>query len=460
MKLRNRVTLAAILAVSVSVVLVSVAVYLSMQRELRGQVDDILKDQGDRAAVTFKSQPVIDAGSDDPQLNALFRGWYMQAVDGSGRAAIWFGAGPLPTSAAAGRVAKGAAPAMFEDVSVGGDEVRVYTVPIDNGAIRIGRSLHPLRRSLDRLLVALVLIGTSGVIVAGLVARALAGKAIEPVHDLSDAAHTIKQTQDLKQRLPVRGTDEVASMAASFNELLDALDHAQSIQRQLVADASHELRTPMTTLRTNIEVLARGHDLLPAERDRILSDLTAQLGDLTELVGDLVDLAREDATPVRAEPVRLDEVTAEVVDRARRQRPRLRVELAASPSVVVAPPDRLERAISNLLDNAAKWSPDEGRVVVTVGGGQVSIRDEGPGIDAADLPHVFDRFYRSPAARQMPGSGLGLAIVKQICTSLGGDVEIRQPSEGGTEMILHVPEAETGRPAPVDGAARLEPVPR
>jgi two-component system sensor histidine kinase MprB len=442
MRLRSRVAVAATVAVLVSVVGVSLAGYVSIGNELRRQVDVTLREQGDRIAAVPQLGSLPPAGlprPDDLADSALFTDSYFQELDGSGEIVASVGDGRLPSTAAARRVASGDQRATLENVTVAGDRVRVYTVPTSAGALRFGRSLDEVDRSLDRLMVAMVVVGLAGITLAAFLGRLLTSKAIAPVHQLSDAARTIKQTGDLSRRLPVHGRDEVASMAASFNEVLDDLEASQAVQRQLVADASHELRTPLTTLRTNIEVLARDHDLPGPERELILSDLTDQLEDFTVLVGNLIDLARDDAVETPSEPVRLDEVVSDVVERARRQRPGIRFVLQEEPCVVEAAPDRLDRAVSNLVDNAAKWTPIDGEVRVTVASGTVTVSDDGPGIEPDDLPHIFDRFYRSPAARQMPGSGLGLAIVKQVADSLGGEVRVRSEPGAGATMSLHLP---------------------
>jgi two-component system sensor histidine kinase MprB len=221
--------------------------------------------------------------------------------------------------------------------------------------------------------------------------------------------------------------------------MLAELDRSVSAQRRLVADASHELRTPLTSLRTNIEVLAGGNGLAPDDRERLLRDVVAQLGELGVLVGNLVDLARDEEPDTGAGEVRLDELVAEATERARRNAPGKRFTLAAEPCEVHGVADRLERAVGNLLDNAAKWSLPGGEIEVRVRDGEVSVRDHGPGIDAADLPHVFDRFYRAPSARGMPGSGLGLAIVSQVADAHGGSVEAGAAAGGGAVVTLHLP---------------------
>jgi two-component system sensor histidine kinase MprB len=431
--------LAAVVAVLVSVLGVAALVHASISRELRRQVDVTLQEQGDRLVAGPSMPPGRDPGARPPSADdddSLFTDSYLQVLDADGTVQTWAGQADLPVTERAMAIAAGEEAASFEDVTAEGTTVRVYTVPTESGAFRFGRSLAEVERSLGRLTAAMVVIGATGVLVAAILGTLAAVTAIRPVHQLSESARAIKRTGDLSRRLPVRGRDEVASLARSFNDVLDDLETSQSLQRQLVADASHELRTPLTTLRTNIEVLGRGHDLSAEERDRIVADLTGQLEDLTDLVGDLVDLARDESVDVVLEPLRLDEIAQEVVARAQRQRPGLRFDLRAVPTSVTAAPARVDRALSNLVDNAAKWSPPGGTVRVVVTESALSVADDGPGIDPEDLPHVFDRFYRSRAARTMPGSGLGLAIVRQVAQAHGGTVEAENAPGGGAVLTL------------------------
>lgn len=434
--------LAAVVAVLVSVLGVASLVYVSISRELRSQVDVTLQAQGDRFVSAPGMPPRRRPGLPDAASNgdrSLFTDSYLQVIGTDGEVQVGAGQPDLPVTETARAIAAGDGAASFEDVTVDGTPVRVYTVPTGSGAIRFGRSLAEVERSLGRLAAAMLLIGAAGVLVAAVLGALAAVTAIRPVHQLSESARAIKRTGDLRRRLPVHGRDEVASLAHSFNDVLDDLETAQSLQRQLVADASHELRTPLTTLRTNIEVLGRGHDLSEHERDRILEDLNGQLADLTDLVGDLVDLARDESVEIGLEPLRLDEIAEEVVSRAQRQRPALRFDLDTAPTLVTAAPARVDRAISNLVDNAAKWSPPDGTVRVVVADCAVAVSDDGPGIDPEDLPHVFDRFYRSREVRKMPGSGLGLAIVRQVAQAHGGTVDAANQPQGGAILTLRFP---------------------
>jgi two-component system sensor histidine kinase MprB len=267
---------------------------------------------------------------------------------------------------------------------------------------------------------------------------------------LSDTVEHVAATQDLSRRIQVRGNDEVARLARRFNEMLAALEVSRRAQRQLVADASHELRTPLTSLRTNLEVLARSDQMPAAERESLLGDLVTQLEELSVLVADLVDLAREEERlaggPVsddELEDVRLDALVERAVERARRHAPSLDFVAQLEPVIVQGVPERLDRAVANLLDNAIKWSPPGQSVEVIVADGEVVVRDHGPGIDGADLPFVFDRFYRAPAARGVPGSGLGLAIVRQVAEAHGGAVTAEGADGGGTVLRLSFGHATT-----------------
>jgi two-component system sensor histidine kinase MprB len=284
---------------------------------------------------------------------------------------------------------------------------------------------------ITRWLVVLALVGIGLAAALGaLVARAV----LAPVQRLTRTAEEVSKTRDLSSRIDATGTDELSRLAATFNTMLGALEESARAQRQLVSDASHELRTPLTSLRTNIEVLARDDALPPGEREQLLRDVTEQLTEMTALIAELVELARGDEVPAEPEDVRLDLVTAGAIERTRRNRPGVSFRPDLEETMIRGVPSTIERAVSNLLDNAAKWSPPGGEIEVTVRDGDVVVRDHGPGIDADDLPFVFDRFYRAPSARGMPGSGLGLAIVRQVAESHGGTVTAEPAEGGGTVM--------------------------
>jgi len=355
------------------------------------------------------------------------------------------GGATVPVSRRVRDVAAGRSAAFLYDARVRGEHVRVYvTRAAARHALMLGRSLSEVDRTLRRLRLILALIALGGIGLAVVLGRIVARTAVAPVQRLTEATEHVAATRDLGRRIAVEGDDELSRLARSFNAMLDslerstrALEASTSAQRQLVADASHELRTPVTTLRTNLEVL-RSRELPAAERERLLEEIEGQIDELTVLMTDLIDLARGDEREPDAEEVRLDTLVAEAVDRARHHAPDVVFETQLAPSVVAAVPDRLDRAVSNLLDNAVKWSPDGGPVEVRVADGEVSVRDHGPGIAPADLPHVFDRFYRGGDARGRPGSGLGLAIVRQVAEAHGGAVEAERAEGGGTLMRLRL----------------------
>ncbi|HEY1457346.1 MAG TPA: HAMP domain-containing sensor histidine kinase, partial [Solirubrobacteraceae bacterium] len=256
-------------------------------------------------------------------------------------------------------------------------------------------------------------------------------------------------TRDLSRRIAPASEDEIGRLAVSFNAMMDALERSMSAldasvhaQRQLVADASHELRTPVTSLRTNIEILQQTDDMDPAERRRMLADVVGQIEELTLLMNDLIDLARGDQPHSQTEDVRLDLLISEAIDRTRRHAPDSVFHIDLQPMVIPGLPARLDRAINNLLDNAVKYSDPGAPVHVSLHDGQVVVRDHGSGIRAEDLPHVFDRFYRGAEARGRPGSGLGLAIVRQVAEQHGGTVSAESPADGGTLICMRFPAAE------------------
>jgi two-component system sensor histidine kinase MprB len=347
----------------------------------------------------------------------------------------------LPAGGEVRAVAEGRRPAFFADRSVRGVHARVYTAMASSGggAVQVARSLTEVDDVLSHLRMGLGLLAAIGILLAALLGRFAARTAVRPVTELTAAAEHVAATQDLSRRIASQGRDELARLADAFNTMLARLDVSRSAQRQLVADASHELRTPLTSLRTNLEVLAEARALGAGDGERLRADLVAQLEDLTLLVGDLVDLAREDEPAgAEAEDVRLDLLVAGAVERARRHTPAVRFDADLAPAVVRAVPARLDRAVANLLDNAAKFGGAAGPVEVRVRDGEVAVRDHGPGIAEGDIAHVFDRFYRAPDARGQPGSGLGLAIVRQVAELHGGAVSAEAAPGGGALLRLRL----------------------
>jgi two-component system, OmpR family, sensor histidine kinase MprB len=329
----------------------------------------------------------------------------------------------------------------FADRHVAGVHVRVLTVPLEKGyALQIARPLAEVDSALGRIRRWLLLVALAGIGTAALLSLIVARAVLAPVRRLTQTAEDVTETRDLSRRIDESGSrDELSRLASTFNTMLAALEDSARAQRQLVSDASHELRTPLTSLRTNIEVLTRDDVLAPNEREHLLRDVAEQLLEMTALVSELVELARGDEPPANPEDVRLDLVAAEAIDRTKRNRPGVTFKPQLEETLVRGVPSTIERAVSNLLDNAAKWSPPGGEVDVVVRNGELAVRDRGPGIAAEDVPFIFDRFYRAPSARSMPGSGLGLAIVRQVADSHGGTISVEAAEGGGTRMRLCLP---------------------
>ncbi len=341
---------------------------------------------------------------------------------------------------------------FLRDVEVNGIHQRVLAEPFGSGrAVELALPLTEVDSLLARLRLILALIVVGGIALAALLGRLVAGAAVLPLKRLTRATEHVALTRDLSGRIKPAGEDEIGRLASSFNAMLDALERSVSAlddsvhaQRQLVADASHELRTPVTSLRTNIEILQQQSSQIdPEDQRRLLADVVEQLEELTLLIGDVIDLARGEEPNADSEDVRLDQLVAEVVERARRHAPATPLHVQLLPTILSGVPARLERAVSNLIDNAVKYSPPGEPVEVALRGSSLTVRDHGPGISDEDLPHVFDRFYRGVEARGRSGSGLGLAIVRQVAHQHGGSVAAERAAGGGTLMRLQLPGAET-----------------
>src|SRR5262249_25317804 len=335
-------------------------------------------------------------------------------------------------------VASGVLPPYFRDVRFAGETMRLYTMRLpssSDGLVRTVRPLTEANATIARVRWLLVGLTLGGALAAGLLGRLTANAVLRPVRALAGAVREVRATRDLDQRIPARGRDELAGCAADFNTMLAALDESQQAQQQLIADASHELRTPLTAHRANIELLARS-DLPVERRQRVLGAAVRGIEELSTLVGDLIQAARNGKSVAAREPLALDELVAAAVERARHRAPELRFDSRLEPCRVEGARSRLERAVDNVLDNAIKWSPASSTVEVRLADGRLTVRDHGPGIAEADLPHVFDRFYRAASARALPGSGLGLAIVKQTVDDHGGSVTVANAEGGGAVVTL------------------------
>jgi two-component system, OmpR family, sensor histidine kinase MprB len=436
-------------AVGVTVALVSLVCYLAMRSELRAQVDRRLRAQGElvqrTGALRGGAPPAPSRRAGGPAEYSQVVGPDGVARDRQGGLAIGVVSGDRAAAAGGG----GAAVPFLSDRTADGVHLRVITVPIEGlGAVQLGRSLDSVDAVLGRLRIVLVLLVLVGTAFAALLARLFARPVIRPISELTRAAEHIEATGDLGRRIGARGEDEVGRMAQRFDAMLDRVQASQAAQRQLVADASHELRTPVTSLRTNMEVLLAGAELEEGERRALLRDMVGQSEELSDVVGDLIELARGDAVDPAVEEVAFDRLVAEAVERARRHAPGVGFRTALMPCTIDGVPERLGRAINNILDNAGRHSRPGGVIEVGLRDATLEVRDHGPGVHEDELPLLFDRFFRGAHAREHNGSGLGLAIVRQVVEAHGGAVSAANAAGGGLLVRLVLPPAGTPAPAP------------
>jgi two-component system sensor histidine kinase MprB len=453
--LRARVTLLAAFCVAGAVAVVSLGAYMTVSRNLHDQMDENLRQ---RAEAAVNAPKVNNDVTEIPGAFLAAGDVRIGVLDVSGRILYPKGTIAPPTHPADLDVARGQRSENFwTDERT---DFRVIAVPYGDGqAMLIAQSTKPLNVSLGKLSVVLFVISGLGVLVAAAAGTAVARTGLRPVQRLTEATERVAMTGDLRP-IPVSGDDELALLSQRFNAMLGAVAESQERQRRLVADAGHELRTPLTSMRTNLELLLASEKpgsptLSDQDKAEINADVRAQLDELTTLIGDLVELAREDAPQVVHEPVDLVEVVERALDRAKRRATDVRFVVELQPWSLLGDSSALERAVLNLLDNAVKFSPASGVVRLSLkqlgdGSAVVEVADSGPGIADADLPHVFERFYRSSEARTLPGSGLGLAIVKQVAERHGGLAYVGRAPEGGAMFTLRLP----GRPSPRESYVR------
>jgi two-component system sensor histidine kinase MprB len=483
MSLRTRIAAVASVSVALAVLAAATGLYLAVRSDLRGELDNTLHTH----ARSFVAPPGPAGGPGElgergggggglggPGSSGGFPGrvepapfgaasGYVQFVSPQGLVSVPGGPGAspreIPPTAGDRAIAAQGSGEGFSDRSVAGIELRVLTMGIGpSGAVLIAQPLSEVEHELSSLLLILALIGAGGVVLAALLGALVARTALAPIGRFTRSTETLTGSLDLSRRLEVEGRDELARLADSFNATLDALERSVQAQRHLIADASHELRTPISSLRANIQVLGEAERLSPAEQESLRADILAELDELTALVGDVVELARGAAPGGAVDDVRLDEVVRSAVASALRRGGgvgsgggvgfdggvggELAFELSLEPTVVSGQADRIGRAVSNLVDNARKWSPAGATVEVALKDGVLSVRDHGPGFAEADLPFVFDRFYRAQDARKLPGSGLGLAIVCQAAEACGGFAEAHNAPGGGALLRVGFGDAE------------------
>ena len=443
MTLRNRVSVVAAVGVLIVVAAVSSVLYFSYAASLHSRVDATLIDAAQQASSIARSIKQSAADSQSPPdvskpvtVGSVEIQLFPDPV--TGQPTLF---GPLDSLDVA--VAEQAQPAYFADARDGGQQFRVYTAAMPEPSGGIVRTSRAANADDGALRTAALLLAALTVAAAGITygaARLTAGRILRPIAQLTAAAEHVTQTRDLTARLDSTGTnDEVGRLASSFDTMLAALHESLTAQRQLVADASHELRTPLTSLTTNLDLLEDGAGLADPQAPALVRAAREQAGELDQLITDLLDLARYRESAPHRETVRLDLLTDEAVRRLRQRVPHAAIDTELHPCLVHVDPAAVDHAVSNLIDNAIKWTPPDAAVRVVVENGQVSVTDHGPGIADEDLPRIFERFYRAPAARGMPGAGLGLAIVGGVAHANKGTVAVRTGPHGSTFTLAFRP---------------------
>ncbi len=446
--LRTRLTTVAALAATLTIVAVIAVAYIAVRHQLRGQIDHQLRRQVGEVHTTRSFNPLT--GLEQLTINRVVGdiGGYTQFLAATGP----IKGNELPVTSRDLAIARGQTNQYMRDAHYEGKHVRLVTAPVPGAAgfaVQIALPLTEVDHQLHELALAFAILAVAGLGTTILLSWAAVRRVTRPVKTLTEAAESIAATRDLTLRITAESNDELGRLAVSFNTMLDALERSLNAQRQLVTDASHELRTPLASLRTNAEVLNDIDRLSPAKRKAVLSGIVTQLDELTGLVADVVELARGEAPPSAHQEVMFDELVATAVDRARRHWPALTFNLTTAPVTVRGTPQRLDRAVANMLDNAGKFSPAGTAVdVVLDAGGQLVVADRGPGVPHDALPHVFDRFFRADEARGLPGSGLGLAIVQQVVEGHGGSISLNNRPGGGAVATLTLPLIDAAGPPP------------
>ncbi|MEV6332466.1 HAMP domain-containing sensor histidine kinase [Streptomyces sp. NPDC051909] len=460
--LRSRLALLTALAVAVAVAAVSLACWFVTRAQLENELDSGLR--GTKVDSSYLT--MVLAGCRTGRQAPPLPPYTVQAILADGTVCT-SGKAPIPAQASDVAVARRLLDDALHTTKDGdGREMRVYTYADPTRpdmAVSLARPLSEIDNSMSTLAWVLLLVSGIGVVGAGAAGLWVARTGLAPVDRLTGAVEHVAATEDLTVRIPVEGEDEIARLSRSFNAMTAALATSRDRQAQLIADAGHELRTPLTSLRTNIELLARseetGRALPPDDRRALMASVKAQMTELAALIGDLQELSRPEAAALGPlEVVPLHTVLRSALDRARLRGPELRFETDLAPWYVRAEPAALERALVNVLDNAVKFSPPRGTVEVRLMRGELTVRDHGPGIPPEELPHVFDRFWRSPSARSLPGSGLGLSIVARTVGQAGGSVALAPAADGGggTVATVRLPGAPTPPPTAGDSVVADE----
>lgn len=460
MTFRSRVITATVAAAAIAVVLACLASFVTTRNALLHSVDESLIENSAHSHVIPGSSGSLRKESSTGDENAQVTGSYFEIVLPNGST---LPTSNVPIDQTTLQVAKGVVTTqVLRTITFGGQSYRelIVALPANSivncptGVCQISTTAAQLFivditgqvRELHHLVTTLLLVAASGLLLALGLGLFLARQALHPLEEVTNEIESVAETNDLQYRLAEGDADELGRLRRVFNRLLHSVENSQTLQRQLVLDASHELRTPLTSLRTNAQVLSRAPHLSDEELHQITDDMITQVDELAALVTDLGELARGERSEGPVEKLRLDDCVEECVETARTYA-RLRditIDVDLEESYVLGRHDRLVRAVSNLLTNAVKFTPRNGRIVVTSKNGSVSVSDSGSGIADEDQSFIFDRFWRSPSARSLPGSGLGLAIVAQVVDELEGTVDVgRDPELGGARLTITLPEVET-----------------
>jgi two-component system sensor histidine kinase MprB len=441
LSLKRRIALAAAVAVAAAAIAVVVISYTTTRSHLIGEVRSALRRQAQRALEPHgggrqdngQGGPGGAPGQEfqPPGPPALGGApGYFQVVNPNGEIVS---GGELPVTREVLDIARQGSGSTYYDTRIDGTHYEVYAAwdPFDQHVVQVALPLTDTDRVLHSLLLPYGLLIGGGVLLAGVLGLAISRSALAPIERFVSRTERVTSELDRPARLEETDAIELRRLAASFNHTLDALERSIEAQRHLVADASHELRTPIAALRSNIQIFLEKDRLPLHEREGLQESILAELDELTQIVADVVELARGTAPDTHVEPVELDIIVREAVERAQRRAPEQRFNLDLDQKVIQGVAERVARAVANMIDNARKWSPPDGEIDVHLHDGTLIVRDHGPGFDERDLAHVFDRFYRAEEARRLPGSGLGLAIVKQAAEAHGGRVEAANAPDGG-----------------------------
>lgn len=449
--LRTRLALACTGAVALVALGVCAAAYTIIRYELVHQLELNLTQQATQVRLQHRADPPGVLQGECAYLAAPPCAQIVPADLGADPSAPYL----LPVGSATREVAARERRAFYTKVTVGGRPARMLTTQGGPGtAIQVALRSDGVDKGVRQAGELMAAVAAAGVLLAAGLGYAVARTGLSPVARLTATAKRIAATRDASLRIdvpPGRREDELTSLAGSFNAMLGELEQSVTAQRRLVADASHELRTPLTALRTNAELLGRADRLTADQRERASAGLQRQLREVTGLVNDLIELARDEEPQPLVEQVRPSTLVGHCVRAARGHWPAVAFEFVdlAGERTVPGVPARLARLVSNLLDNAAKFSPPGGPVEVVLGADlELTVRDHGPGIAPEDLPYVFDRFYRASAARALPGSGLGLAMARQIARAHGATLTAESSPGGGALFRLRFAAAPSAAAAP------------